>query len=140
MRTKLILFLLLGVLSLRGAAPQSTPDKLRKLVKLPLMSFGAGVNFDTEHGFSMFAEQVDHVAEIGRLKKQINGGAEDAAKHYQLGNHYAEIEDRVNAKRAFDKAVDLYRKRAELESSDGRVLAIDARTRRHLRRGCRCRA
>jgi hypothetical protein len=110
-------------LTLRGAAPESGPDKLRKLVKLPVMSFGAGVNFDTEHGFSMFTDRVDPVAEIARLKRQLTGGPEDAARHYQLGHHYAEIADRLNAKRSFDKAVELYRKRAEVESSDGRVLA-----------------
>ena len=123
MRTKLFLLLFLGALTLRGAAPESAPDKLRRLVKLPVMSFGAGVKFDTEHGFSMFNDRVDYVAEIAPLKKQLTGGTEDAARHYQLGNHYAEIADRLNAKRSFDKAVELYRKRAEVESSDGRVLA-----------------
>ena len=121
MRTKIISLLLLGALMLHAAAPEGTKEKLRKLCKLPIMSFGAGVSFDAEHGFSMFNEQLDAPAEIARLKKELTGGVEDAERYYRLGNHYAESGDRLNAKRSFDKAMELHRKKAELQPDDGRV-------------------
>ena len=122
MRIKIISLLLLSAFTLRAAAPEGNKEKLRKLCKLPIMSFGAGVSFDTERGFSMFHEQLEAPVEIARLKRELTGGVEDADRHYRLGNYYAESGDRLNSKRSFDKAMELHRKKAELQPDDGLVL------------------
>jgi tetratricopeptide (TPR) repeat protein len=114
---------LLTVLVAHAVTPDVGMDRLRKLVKLPTITFQADWTFDPERGFALGSQAQDVRAQITDLLSGLKGDLSDAADEEKLGELYESIGDGAGAERSWIVAVDFYRKRAESQSDDGVLLA-----------------
>ncbi len=108
---------------LQAATPTAGKERLRRLVHLPTVSVGIGVNFDSTHGFEMMSQQTDVNREIGEIKKELLGNGADAPRHFRLACLYAEVGDRNRAISELDRAIALYRQQDAAQSDNGKLLA-----------------
>ncbi|MDB6064477.1 MAG: Tetratricopeptide 2 repeat protein [Pedosphaera sp.] len=118
-----LLTVVFAVLTARGVTPVVGKDKLRKLVKLPSISFKADFVYDLEQGFTLGSGEQDATTEIRALRKGMKRDVSDAESYERLGDLYASISQDKNAKVAWGRAVELYRKRVEMQPGDGALLA-----------------
>ncbi|MDB6108950.1 MAG: Tetratricopeptide 2 repeat protein [Pedosphaera sp.] len=123
MRVTFVFYCLLLALSLQAATPEVGKDKLRRLVKLPGISFQAEWTFDPETGFTLGSNGDDKASQIKTLRKDLQSDPTDADGYLRLGTLYAELGDRGNAASARSKAVQLFRKRVDLQPEDALLLA-----------------
>lgn len=121
----LIVFFLLVTLTFNapGATPELGKDALRKLVKLPTISFEPTWAFDIERGFSIGSQEQDVHGQITALRKQSKPGMADAETYLRMAELYSSVNDPVNARKTFSRAADLFRKRVESQPDDGLLLA-----------------
>jgi tetratricopeptide (TPR) repeat protein len=120
MRVKLVLLCLLLALGLRASTPELGKDKLRRLVKLPGISFQPEWTFDPENGFTLGAR--DQNAQIKTLRQELRDAPNDADGWLHLGDLYAETGDSANAMGARAKSVLLFRKRLDMQAEDAALL------------------
>src|SRR4051812_41131185 len=123
MRFILVFYGLLLAFCVQAATPEVGKFKLRRLVKLPAISFQAEWSFDPETGFILGSNGADKSAQIKALRQELQSDPTDADGYFRLGTLYAEINDRGNAAGARNKAVQLYRKRVDLQPEDALLLA-----------------
>ncbi len=124
MRARYIVsWLLLLALTARGVAPEVGKDRLRKLVKLPSILFQPGWAFDPERGFRLGSSEHDVVARIAALRKDLRGDISDAEICQNIGDLYFSINQATNARGIWARAAELYRRRAEMRTEDGVLLA-----------------
>lgn len=124
MRAIFLLSWLLIALTVRGATPEVGKDTLRKLVKLPTVTFPANWQFDPERGFILGSGEPDVQAQISALRKSMQGDSSDAERYMSIAELYSSINEGAKAKHTCDRAVDLYRKQADLQPDDG-ILQAD---------------
>src|SRR5580698_4650374 len=119
MRANFLVCWLLMALSVRGATPEVGKDTLRKLVKLPTITFPANWQFDPERGFTLGSGEPDVLAQISALRKEMQRDNSDAERYMSIAELYSSINESTKAKHTCDRAVDLYRKQADLQPDDG---------------------
>lgn len=120
-----ILFFLFWVIAIiaKGATPELGKDALRKLVKLPTITFEPTWVFDAERGFSVGSLEQDARAEITKLRKQLTHTPADAEIDLRLAEVYASINEFAGARKSWTHAADLFRKRVELQPDDAQLRA-----------------
>lgn len=119
MRAIFVLSCLLMTLTVRGATPEVGKDTLRKLVKLPTITFPANWQFDPEHGFTLGSGDPDVLAQISALRKKMQRNNSDAERYLRIAELYSSINESSKAKHTCDRAVDLYRKQADMQPDNG---------------------
>ncbi|MDB6125938.1 MAG: Tetratricopeptide 2 repeat protein [Pedosphaera sp.] len=119
---KVVLSFLLVALTAQATTPEVGKDKLRRLVKLPVVTFQSDWTFDPERGFTIGSESQDIASQITDLKKELTKDTRDAARYYQLGQLYTKINETGAARNTWNKSVELYRKRVELQPENGTLL------------------
>ncbi|HZV33553.1 MAG TPA: tetratricopeptide repeat protein [Verrucomicrobiae bacterium] len=105
-----------------GATPELGKDALRKLVKLPTITFESTWTFDSERGFSVGSSQQDAAAEINRLRQQLKHEPADAQIHLRIGQLYFTLNDIASGQKASGLAVDCYRRLLEMQPGDAALL------------------
>ena len=123
MRVTFILSWLLLALTVHGATPEVGKAALRKLVKLPTITFQANWSFDPERGFTLGSVEQDAATQITALRKELKHTPNDAESFQRLGELYSAINDAPNAQKAWHRSVDLYRQRVDLQPDDAILLA-----------------
>ncbi len=108
---------------LQAATPTDGKERLRRLIHLPTVSVGIGVNFDSTRGFEMMSQQGDAKREIEEINKLLVGNGADAPRHFRLACLYAEAGDRNQGAIALDRALTLYRQQDAGQSDNGKLLA-----------------
>src|SRR5439155_13881916 len=83
-----VLLVLTAVLS-RAATPEPASSRLRKLLKMPVVSLEAGFSLNSEEGFSVLPGKADAPKEISELRKHLKGDSSDAERYSRLGDLYA---------------------------------------------------
>lgn len=109
------------------AAPAVTPDvgkdELRKLIKLPTITFAPDWTFDAERGFSLGSQTQDVRARIADLEAGLKGDIRDAKDEETLGELYESVGDAENALKTWTLAVDYDRRLVQSQSDDGVLLS-----------------
>jgi tetratricopeptide (TPR) repeat protein len=123
MRVSLILLCLFLAVAAQATRPESGKDKLRRLAKLPAVTFQSEWAFDSEHGFTFGANDAEAAAKIKALRKELQEKTDDADGYLKLGTLYEQARDIGNAHGAWSKAVDIYRQRLEAQPDDAALLA-----------------
>src|ERR1700722_13766298 len=118
-----IAFCLASTLTLQGATPQLGKDALRKLVKLPTLTFQPNWDFDTERGFTLGSRSEDIAIQITAIRDGLKHDASDAESYQQLAELYTAANDTPNAQNAWSRAAELYRQRLRLQPQDATLLA-----------------
>lgn len=111
------------VLTLHGATPEVGKDTLRKLVKLPTITFPVNWQFDPERGFTIGSGEKDVLAQISALRKEMQKDDSDADRCLSIAELYSSINETAKARYSCDRAADLYRKQLDMQSDDGVLLA-----------------
>ncbi len=123
MRVASGLSVLLFSLAVQGATPAVGKDVLRKLVRLPTITFQPNWAFDPERGFTLGSADEDVTTQITALRKGLKNDAGDAEKLQQLGELYSISNDRANAHKVWEQSVEFYRERLDLQPDDPGLLA-----------------
>src|SRR5579883_1922263 len=126
MRRSCFVILLGWLLALALTAPAATPelgkDALRKLVKLPSISFDPAWKFDPLRGFTFSAGEHDAATAIGDLEKQLKHDASDAEAELRIGDLRAKLGDTAGATKNWARAAELFRQRVEMQPDDPALL------------------
>src|SRR5437868_13508048 len=85
--------LLPGALFLYGATPESGADRLRKLVKLPIVSMEAGFSMNAEEAFAISQSRAQVPKEIAALRKELKANSSDAERYEKLGELYGRVDN-----------------------------------------------
>ena len=122
------LLVLTTVLS-QAATPEPASSRLRKLLKMPVVSLEAGFSLNSEEGFSVLPGKADAPKEISELRKHLKGDSSDAERYSKLGELYSKAGEIKKAEESCEKAAVLFRQQVatrpdepELLSSFGRAL------------------
>src|SRR4051812_27063789 len=133
-RWHLCLAFLVATACLQAAAPEPGTERLRKLLKLPMISLETGFSFKPEGGFSPSDTKVDVSREISEARKELKGDSSDAQRYTRLGDLYAKSGDAKKSDDSYHKAATFFRQQAatrpddpELLASWGRALWADGR-------------
>jgi tetratricopeptide (TPR) repeat protein len=113
----------LVIMTARAVTPEVGKDRLRRLVKLPTMMFGAEWNFDPENGFSFGSSDADIAAQVKSLREEVDAHDDDADAWLRLASLYTQMKDSDRGSAAWTRAADLYRRRVEEEPDDPLLLA-----------------
>lgn len=111
-----------GTLAVYPATPESSAERLRKLVKLPIVSLEAGFSMNAEQGFSISQSKAQAPREIAALRKELKGDYSDADRYEKLGELYSRLNNGKSAADCYQKAVALYRQRVASRPSDAEIL------------------
>ena len=122
---RLFLLILVAGLGCYGAAPETGAKKLREVVRLPTIDFAFSLKFQSGNGWtlSVVGAEEDSSAEIATLRKELRGDISDAERFTRLKELYAKANDKTNSQAAAAKALELWRRRVELQPDNGRFLA-----------------
>jgi tetratricopeptide (TPR) repeat protein len=123
MRNILILCGFFWGMSLGATTPELGKDKLRKLVKLPTVSFQSSWGFDAERGFVLGSNEHETSNRIAALRVELKNNDSDAECYLHLGELYLGINRLSNAHGAFAQAATLFRRRVESRPDDALLLA-----------------
>jgi tetratricopeptide (TPR) repeat protein len=125
MRIKFFCLMLVAMLGCHGAAPETGAKKLREVVRLPTIDFAFSLKFQSRNGWtlSVVGAEEDSTAEIATLRKELKGDISDAERFTRLEELYAKANDKTNLQAAAGKALELWRRRVELQPDNGYVLS-----------------
>ena len=125
MRIRLFLLMLVATMGCYGAAPETGAKKLREVARLPTIDLAFGLKFQSGNGWtlSVVGVEEDSTAEITSLRKELNGDLSDAERFTRLAALYARANDKTNLQAAADKALELWKRRVELQPDNGPFLA-----------------
>lgn len=123
MRLRFVLVLMLATLPAMAVTPELGKERLRKLVKLPTVTFQANWSFDPERGFALGSSSQDTTARTARLRGEMKRDASDAERYHALAELYIGNNDFANAGRCWSRAVEFYRRRLESQPTDGVLMA-----------------
>lgn len=122
MRTRVILSFLLVAIAAHATTPDIGKDRLRRLVKLPVIVFQPAWTFDPEQGFAIGSEDQRISTQISALQDELTEDTRDAARYRELGGLYLKINEYESAHLAWNKSVTLYRRRVELQPENAALL------------------
>ncbi len=123
MRLKIVLLCALFAAVAPAATPELGKDKLRRLAKMPAVSFAPEWAFDPVRGFTLGSEDVDRKRKISSLRRELQQNPAEGEGFLRLGNLSAEAGDGANAYRYLAQAVQLLRKQSDARPDDGLLLA-----------------
>ncbi len=125
MSARVLILTLLLPLCARAVAPESGPEALRNLLKMPTMTVSIGWNVDAKRGVVYGGEVLQVPDKIARLRKQLNESptSSDAERYMELADYYGDLKDTNNATTCAEKAVDLFRKQLESRPDDGHLMS-----------------
>jgi tetratricopeptide (TPR) repeat protein len=118
----LLAFYGLSTLLLAAATPEGASDRLRKLLKMPLISLEAGISLNSEEGFAILQNKADASKEIAELRKQLKADSSDAERYDRLGDLYQRGGDSRRASDYYKKAATLYRQQVNSRPDDPELL------------------
>src|ERR1700758_4831169 len=122
MRVTVVLLCSLLVFAAQGATPELGKNKLRRLVKLPAISFQPEWSFDPESGFTLGSAEQERTSEIKALRAELRDDPDDADAYLRLSTLLAKAND-GGADYARSRAVRLFRNRVEAQPDDSLLLA-----------------
>ena len=108
------ILLLLTVASCFAIPKSSTKRELQRLVRLPRLEFAKPVEFDRAFGFVAFADVNTAALEAGRLLKTTKGLPDEAPLYLEAARIYDSQGDTALALAHYSRAIDLFRRRAEI--------------------------
>ena len=114
-------FALVALLIIAGRTHAGSVDKakLRELAHLPTIQMWFGFGFSTISGFEYVGMlKSDHLAEIARLQKQMQGDAGDAERYILLGRHCNLAKREQEAKESWSKALAICRQQVREHPKD----------------------
>jgi tetratricopeptide (TPR) repeat protein len=132
MRKLLIVCGLFLALSLGATTPELGKDKLRKLIKLPTISFQSSWTFDAERGFILGSNEHDVSNRVAALRLELKHDDSDAECYLRIGELYSTINHGDSARSSFARAASLFRHRVELQPDDPSLLAGFGRALQHV--------
>jgi hypothetical protein len=92
MRVKFVLLCLLAALAAHAATPELGKDKLRRLVKLPAISFPAEWSFDPESGFTLGSRDPAKAARIKSLHEELKDDPEMLAEDFRRAAYRGDLD------------------------------------------------
>src|SRR5438105_3634240 len=116
------LLVLTTVLS-QAATPEPASSRLRKLLKMPVISLEAGFSLNSEEGFSVLPGKADAPKEISELRKHLKGDSSDAERYSKLGELYSKAGEIKKAEESCEKAAVLFRQQVATRPDDPELLA-----------------
>ena len=122
MRRIVVFLSFLLVLNARASTPELGKDKLRKLVKLPTISFQPSWTFNAEHGFILGSNEHDVSNKVAALRAELKNDEGDAGRYLRMAQLYSTVNHGANARNAYASAVNLYRKRVDSQADDASLL------------------
>lgn len=98
---------------------------LRKLAKLPTLTYEVGVSFSFSRGrgLRLWWDRPDYPADIAALEGSLKGDAWDAERVHRIGELAREMGDDARAGKEFTRAVTLYRERLKAQPKSGLLMA-----------------
>ena len=117
----LLAALLIG--ALHAAAPATSKERLRRLVRLPSVSVHVAAALDPTRGFDLTWPRVEAAKEVAEVKQSLRRDAGDAARYGRLAALYSELGDAPRSQAALKRALELYRQQAAGESDNGKLMA-----------------
>jgi len=122
-RSLVILICLLTALAVHAVTPEVGKEQLRKLIKLPTLSFQPDWTFDPETGFALGSGNTDRRAEIDSLRSQLKFNETDAEREQRLAELYAAMGEKTNSRNSWNHAFQYFRKQTEAQPDNGALLA-----------------
>jgi len=113
----------LGPDLVRAAAPESSADRLKKLLKLPSVSLEAGFSLNSEDGLSLAPSKAEDPKEISVIQKQLKGDSSDAERYCRLGELHRRNNDVKRAEECYKRSAELFRRQVATRPDDPEVLA-----------------
>jgi hypothetical protein len=114
---------MLTVASCFGIPKSGTKRELQRLVRLPKLEFSKPLEFDRRFGFVAFADPNTAALEAGRLLKTAKGSPDEAPLYLAAARIYDSQDDTALALGHYSRAVDLFRRRAEIAPREAPTLA-----------------
>ena len=120
-----MIFVLSALWTAQAAAPKYDPEKLRSLVKLPVIRLEMGFGLDRQLGFTFGGEPLDlsklkpPATRIAELRKEIGGGAPDAERFSELAGLYAKLNDQAQSQAAWKRSIQLFREQVRDNPKQG---------------------
>ena len=122
-RIPLALLLFLVVVT-HADTPPGGKEQLRKLAKLPTVSFQFGFAFNAVDGLSDLGTTLDPADEIASIQKAMQDTPSDAGRYYRLSQLYGkQAADKDKSEQALNKSIELFRQRVDQQPENGRLLA-----------------
>ena len=115
--------LLLTVASCFAIPKNSTRRELQRLVRLPKVEFGKPLEFEHNFGFIAFQDGNTAALEAGRLLKNAKGLPDQAPLYLEAARLYDSQGDSAQALAHYSRAIDLFRRRAEMAPREVPTLA-----------------
>ena len=114
---------LLTVASCFAIPKSSTRRELQRLVRLPKLEFSKPLEFDRKFGFVAFADANTAALEAARVLKTAKGLPDQAALYLEAARIHDSQGDTAVAMGHYSRAVDLFRRRAEIAPREAPTLA-----------------
>ena len=115
--------MVLAAADLHAATPEPASSRLRKLLKMPMVSLEAGFSLSSEEGFSVLPGKADAPREISELRKQLKSDSSDADRYSRLGDLYAKAGETKKAEESYQKSAALFRQQVTTRPDDPELLA-----------------
>ena len=123
MRRILVFLSILLALNVGASTPELGKDKLRKIVKLPTISFRPSWTFDAERGFLLGSNEHEVSNKLASLRLELKNDDSDAGRYLRMAELYSSVNHGANAHNAYSQAADLFRKRIDSQADDALLLA-----------------
>jgi tetratricopeptide (TPR) repeat protein len=118
------LFVILAICTrVFGAAEESASERLRALARMPMVTVNFGWSFSPKTGVKLDTEKALARERIVDIEKALTGTPADAERYALLGELYLDVPDYDGGRKANVKAVDLFRRRVEMQPDDALLLA-----------------
>jgi tetratricopeptide (TPR) repeat protein len=117
------ILLLMTVASFFAIPKSSTRRELQRLVRLPKLEFSKPLEFDRAFGFVAFPDASTAALEVARLLKNAKALPDQAPLYLEAARIYDSQADTAQALAHYSKAIDLFRRRAEIAPREVPTLA-----------------
>ena len=112
------LIVLALTVSAYGVARVNSTEELKRLARLPRIELAPPLEFKRQAGFLIFPDLASSSVEIQRLQEQLRE-RESPALLLQIGRTYDKSDNHGAALRFYTQAIDQFRRKLEVEPSDG---------------------
>ncbi|MBM3880244.1 MAG: tetratricopeptide repeat protein [Verrucomicrobia bacterium] len=106
----------------QAVAPASHGERLRRLARMPRLTFELGAEIHPVRGFAVFSTSASVAHEFSELDRALRGEPQEHERQARLGKLYRRLGRVDRAGEAFARAVDLYRNQGAEVSEDWEVL------------------
>jgi tetratricopeptide (TPR) repeat protein len=118
--------MLAGVCTTWAGAPSRGREELQKLLRMPTVTVSFAFSFDAGAGFQMTGDKHgdDDGGDVSVLLTKMHGNTSDAERYLSLSQLYGRMPGHEEeSKQALNRAIELFRQRAEDEPENGKTLA-----------------